>query len=188
MRELLHPQSGRKIEAALPNACAACPWRITNQGQPHPHGFYDRANIKRLWDGIRKGDAPGMTCHPTDPSMAEFEGYEETAERERTHECMGSWVMITREVARFQAICLKVQAETAAGAKLRGNEALRRYTAQTCRKGMTHDGLRYWAMRLAIVMPGQNRISPTIDTLNDQDIGTPFAPDWDPTIAEKAKR
>lgn len=174
----------QEIAGALPNACALCPWRISNQGTPHPHGFYDKANIKRLWDGIRRGDAPGMSCHPTDPRMAEFEGYEETAERTRTHECMGSWVMVAREMERFQAICKAVEREQQDGATFRSGEALRRYRAATSGKAMTREGLAEWAWRIAVVMPGQARLQPTIEAMNDHDIGTHLTLAWDPAILE----
>lgn len=85
------------------SACAQCPWRLENQGKRHRHGFYTKANLRRLWAGIRRGER--MTCHPTDPAMAEFEGYEGTAERELTHECVGALVLAQREVMRFQWAC-----------------------------------------------------------------------------------
>lgn len=89
------------VEPACPKACASCPWRLANQGsKPDPHGFYTKANLKRLWDGLRNGAR--MSCHPTDPRMAEFSGYEALADREVAHECAGSLVLTQREVMRFQ--------------------------------------------------------------------------------------
>lgn len=176
------------IEPALPRPCAVCPWRLSNQGTPHPHGFYDRANLKRLWDGLRTGEAPGMTCHPTDPDMAEFEGYEETAEREVTHECMGSWIMVMREVAHFQSLCKDVEDEEAAGASFKPGEAYRRYRAAAGRKGMNLEGLASWAFRLAVVMPGQNAIRVNNQQLEDPEIGAPVAPPFEPGLAAKAMR
>lgn len=88
------------VEPACPKPCSACPWRLSNQGQPHPHGLYSPSNLKRLWTGLRSGAR--MSCHPTDPRMAEFDGYEKTAEREVTHECAGALVLVQREFMTFQ--------------------------------------------------------------------------------------
>lgn len=167
------------IQPALPRACSACPWRLSNQGTPHPHGFYDRENIKRLWAGIRTGEAPGMTCHPTDPRMSEFEGYERTAEADTTYECMGSWTIVAREVARFETICREVDAAKQAGAKFRSGEALRRYRAETKGKGFTRDGLRLWAVRFALAFPGENLIRVPREALLDEGVGTTLAPAWE---------
>lgn len=46
-----------------------------------------------------------MSCHPTDPRMAEFEGYEALADREITHECAGALVLVQREWMVFQDMC-----------------------------------------------------------------------------------
>jgi hypothetical protein len=80
--------------------CKHCPWRLSNQGKRHQHGFYTKANLRRLWNGLRRGER--MTCHPTDPAMAEFEGYEGTAERHVTHECAGAQILVQREIDRAQ--------------------------------------------------------------------------------------
>lgn len=94
------------VAAACPKACSSCPWRLANQGsKPDPHGFYTKGNLSRLWKGIR--DGARMSCHPTDPRMAEFEGYESLAEREVTHECAGSLTLVLREAHRFQEIALE---------------------------------------------------------------------------------
>ena len=91
-----------KVAPANSHPCAECPWRTVNQGQRHPHGFYSKANLRRLWAGLRRGER--MSCHPTDSRMAEFEGYEHTAEVETTHECMGALVLVQREAQKFQDI------------------------------------------------------------------------------------
>lgn len=52
-----------------------------------------------------------MTCHPTDPRMAEFSGYEETADRKVTHECTGSLILVQREFMQFQACCEEARQE-----------------------------------------------------------------------------
>ncbi len=59
------PTRGKNL--GVGELCAACPWRTTNHGRRHPDGWYTKANLKRLWAGLRTGEATGMTCHPTDP-------------------------------------------------------------------------------------------------------------------------
>jgi hypothetical protein len=178
-RELL---TGVPDVPVLPNACAQCPWRLSNQGTPHPHGFYTKANIKRLWDGLRTGAAPGMSCHPTDSRMADYEGYEQTAEREQMYRCTGSAVMVAREVARFQAFTREVEREQEAGAKLRRDEALRRYRAEAGRYGMSRDGLS------ALVWQWMTHSFefPPVEAINDPDLGSHLTVAWDAAILDRA--
>lgn len=92
------------VEPACPVPCKFCPWRLANQGsKPDPHKFYTKGNLARLWKGLRAGAR--MSCHPTDPRMAEFEGYEALAERESTNECAGALVLVQREWMVFQGLC-----------------------------------------------------------------------------------
>lgn len=91
------------IAPACPRPCSSCPWRLANQNsKPDPHKFFTSANLKRLWGGLRKGAR--MTCHPTDPRMASFAGYEALADREVTHECTGGLTLQQRELMAYQAI------------------------------------------------------------------------------------
>lgn len=71
--------------------CAACPWLTANHRRRHPDGYYSDANRRRLWAGLRTGDAPGMTCHPTDPAN------QPVADHVVTRECTGAWLLIARE-------------------------------------------------------------------------------------------
>lgn len=144
----------KKLVAASPQPCVHCPWRLANQGrQPDPHGFYTAASLHRLWNGLRTGNAPGMTCHPTDPQMDAFDGYEATAARERTHECAGALILELRELAVFEWFTRQVEAEVRAGVKLRGGEAYRRY--RRARKGgLNRAALAELVWRLAVRMPG----------------------------------
>jgi hypothetical protein len=80
-----------EIDPPAPDACAACPWRTANHRKPHAEGYYTDANRRRLWSGLRTGEAPGMTCHPTDPAN------QPTKESQRTRECTGAWVLLLRE-------------------------------------------------------------------------------------------
>ena len=179
VREML---TGVPDVPTLPQACAQCPWRLSNQGTPHPHGFYDKGNIKRLWDGLRTGEAPGMSCHPTDSRMAEYEGYEQTAEREQMYRCTGSMVMVARELARFQAHTRDVDQETEAGAKLPRGEALKRYRAEAGRHGMTRDGLGELVWQWAT---GSFKF-PDVAAINDRDLGHHLILVWDPMILDRA--
>ena len=115
-----------KIAMANPQPCSECPWRIQNQEKEHPHGFYDAKNLKRLWKAI--SDGYRMSCHPTDPRMAEFAGYESCEQRETTHECAGALVLQQREVMLFQEIAKTETKALAAYKKQRPN-------------GMTQHGL-----------------------------------------------
>ena len=85
-----------------PVACSACPWRKANLGKPHPHGWYQQANLDRLWNGLRTGEAPGMTCHPTDANNLVPEGHKAAPEDGTKLECTGSLVLIQRELRVFE--------------------------------------------------------------------------------------
>lgn len=60
------------VKPATQHPCVHCPWRAANQGKPHPGGWYTKANLQRLWAGMRRGG--DMTCHPTDPAIPVPEG------------------------------------------------------------------------------------------------------------------
>lgn len=87
------------------NPCKACPWRAANQGKRHPDGWYTRANLRRLWTGMKTGE--GMTCHPTDPNnevseKAQGAGYKAAPEHAKVAECAGVTILKQREYMRFQ--------------------------------------------------------------------------------------
>lgn len=81
-----------EILPAKDDACKACPWLTKNHRKPHPEGYYTDANRRRLWSGLRTGEAPGMTCHPTDPQN------QPVKESVATHECTGALVLMAREL------------------------------------------------------------------------------------------
>lgn len=83
---------------AMEAPCAACPWRASNQGKPHPHGWYSKKNLRRLWAGLRSGKAPGMTCHPTDPDNEVPEGHRPAPEGNDARECAGALILVQREL------------------------------------------------------------------------------------------
>lgn len=173
------PDAVAKLVANAPRACALCPWRISNQGTPHPHGFYTVRNLDRLWNGLRTADAPGMTCHPTDPRMAEFSGYEATAEREETRECAGAIVLVVRELMRFQAICL---------ADPDRKDALLAYRREQP-KGLGRRAMADLVWRfIAGGTPVARAIQADSRLVNDPDVGYPKRlGEWDPEILVRAQ-
>ena len=85
-----------EIDPPAESACAACPWRTSNHRRRHPDSWYTDANRRRLWNGIRTGEAPGMTCHPTDPNN------QPVGQNTRTRECTGIWTLVMRELKAFE--------------------------------------------------------------------------------------
>lgn len=85
--------------------CVACPWRNTNRGKRHPDGWYTKANLVRLWSGLRRGEA--MSCHPTDPDnvvsdRAQAAGYRPAPAGSQVLECRGGIVLQQRELHLLQ--------------------------------------------------------------------------------------
>lgn len=85
-----------EIDAPTDHPCAACPWLTANHRRRHPEGWYTDANRRRLWNGLRTGDAPGMTCHPTDPLN------QPVRDGICTRECAGAWTLLAREWRDFE--------------------------------------------------------------------------------------
>lgn len=150
-----------KVEPACPVPCKFCPWRLSNQGQKHPHKFYTPANLKRLWKGLR--DGARMSCHPTDPRMAEFEGYEALADREVTHECSGALVIVQREFMVFQNMAL---------ADPKGKKVLQNYR-KARPNGMTRYGLIAVSERAMLGGTILNPVRMARPNLGDTEIGYP---------------
>lgn len=94
-------ESARKAfkPASEAGPCSACPWRTANQGTRHPHGWYTKANLRRLWSGLRRGER--MTCHPTDPDNLVPEGGRAVPEHVATRECTGALILVQRELQRI---------------------------------------------------------------------------------------
>lgn len=87
-----------KIVADRKAACDACPWRVSNQGRRTSGGWYTKKNLRRLWAGLRGGDAPGMTCHPTDPDNPPADDGSQAPEGTETKECFGALLLVAREI------------------------------------------------------------------------------------------
>jgi hypothetical protein len=76
--------------------CATCPWLKGNQGQPHPAGWYRLSNLKRLWDGLRTGKAPGMICHATDAEGVDYGSTKAIPATVQRRECAGALILRIR--------------------------------------------------------------------------------------------
>lgn len=98
------------MKPALPTPCNACPWRLSNQGQRHPGGWYTKANLRRLWVGMRRGER--MTCHPTDTANPLPPGFDPVPEHVEVHECGGSLILKQREFMRAQAVLIRTKSFT----------------------------------------------------------------------------
>lgn len=86
-------------------ACRTCPWRLENQGRPSPGGWFTKANLRRLWDKLRRGEQ--MSCHYTDARVAECDpppGYRPPPPGGEILECVGALVLQQREVMYFQDV------------------------------------------------------------------------------------
>lgn len=117
------------VHQAAPKPCSHCPWRIENQGKRHPGGWYTKANLRRLWAKLRRGES--MTCHPTDPANPLPEGWPAPPPAARTLECAGSLILQQREFMRFQE-CMVGSADS--------KETWRKYRARHPR-GLTLEGM-----------------------------------------------
>jgi hypothetical protein len=81
--------------------CRDCPWRTENRGRRSKGGWYSLSNLRRLWSGMRRGER--MSCHPTDPRMAEiadqaYEGFKPAPPDAKGKECVGAMVLVRREL------------------------------------------------------------------------------------------
>ena len=107
----------RQAAECAPEACAACPWRVSNKGKPSPvvdnqaYGWYTQANLRRLWQGVKRGEI--MTCHPTDHTMRQANG-KFIDQDVQTRECTGSVILQQREMQTLQDVShhIKVYRQT----------------------------------------------------------------------------
>ena len=122
------------VKPACSTPCGACPWRTSNHGVRHPDGWYTKTNLRRLWTGLRTGEAPGMTCHPTDPEMPVPDSWRRVPVDTVTRECAGAQTLIQRELWVFERM-IQVLGMDAPIFKL--YRLLRP-------RGLTRGGLAYW--------------------------------------------
>lgn len=166
----------RQVSQATLKPCAQCPWRTANQGRRHPGGWYTKANLRRLWAGLRRG--VDMTCHPTDPDNEVTDemvaqGVKRPPETARTNECAGALVLKQREFMRYQALVDAYPDETPA-------QIMRRYR-QAHPRGLTRDGLVQVLSRAMFDgTPMGARLPMAKPNLNQQGIGHPDLVPWTP--------
>ncbi len=124
-----------KIVADRQTACEACPWRIANRGRRTSGGWYTLANLRRLWNGLRSGAAPGMTCHQTDPVNPPSDDGRRAPAGTETKECAGALLLVAREIAVLNRL-----------ANTHGVRGLDEYRRRRP-KGLTKHGIIAWATR-----------------------------------------
>lgn len=139
----------RVMAKCSPRACAHCPWRESNQGKRTPGHYYTAANLRRLWTGLRTGDAPGMTCHPTDPNNPVPEGCPAVPEGTETKECTGSLLLVMRELKMIEKF-----GDVMPYLRMRG------------RVGLSKDGVVHWVLgrvKLGGTIMGSGAALPALD-------------------------
>lgn len=158
------------IPDTTPTACKACPWRLANQGKRHPDGWYTKANLRRLWAGLRRGE--DMSCHPTDPAnpvsdQAREQGYREAPAHSDVRECVGSVLLRQREMVLLDR---------------NYDNDMASYRSRRPR-GLTKEGIAAVALRAALggtILGGARMPRPD---LNDTEIGYGPLGEWLPQQA-----
>ncbi len=89
--------------ASTLRVCETCPWLRKNHGLKHPAKWYTKGNIKRLWNGLRTANAPGMVCHSTDPDNADYGGKGNVRPDFRKQECAGALILVIQNVNAVSA-------------------------------------------------------------------------------------
>lgn len=112
--------------AAAASPCRGCPWLVENHGKRHADGWYTKANLRRLWVGIRRGEQ--MTCHATDATnpvseRAQAQGQKVIPEHAAVRECTGALIMGQREADVFNRV-IAAGGNFSAYRKLRGARAM----------------------------------------------------------------
>lgn len=141
--------------------CAQCPWRRENQGKKHKHGFYTKANLRRLWNQIRDGGAP-QSCHLTDPSHPDHvsAGAKPAA---TAQECPGAVIVVLREVKQMATENNVIEAPR-----------IEQYLRDRKKHGLKKSGIQYWVVQ-RIAFGGVPLIgSPKLpDVEDDMNVGLP---------------
>lgn len=65
--------------------------------------WFSTRNLKRLWHGIRKGEA--MLCHASDPNASEYGGKNTTPGHERA--CVGCLALAERHLRVLENVTIK---------------------------------------------------------------------------------
>jgi hypothetical protein len=87
-----------KLETKLLSVCDSCPWRISNHRRKHSAGWYTIGNLRRLWNGLRTGQAPGIICHASDPESREYGSEKTIPAASKPRECGGALIILMRHV------------------------------------------------------------------------------------------
>jgi len=106
--------------------CAGCPWLKANHGQPHPAKWYSLANLRRLWNGLRTGKAPGIICHATDPNSTDYGSTVKIKDSSEPKPCGGALLTVMRHVNEANRL------------------GIQEYIAKWGRYGLNLRGLRFW--------------------------------------------
>lgn len=176
------PAERGKVETATAKACAACPWRLANQGKRTPDGWYTKANLQRLWSKLRRGEA--MTCHPTDPSNPVSERQQQAGHKPAncetpTRECAGALTLVQREFMVVQDY-LERHDEF--------NEGMAAYRRDRPR-GLTRDGIAEVISRAVYagvpVVGGAPMPKPD---LSNAELGYPPLDGWEPALERGAAK
>ena len=127
--------AGTKAPEVQSAVCEQCPWRRSNWGKRHAGGFYRKRNLRRLWNQIRGGGGV-QSCHLTDTGHPDHVAA--GAREGDVKECMGSVVLVVRELRLLQKI---------AGGAVEPRHI--DYYLADCRtrRGLTRNGLLYYLLQ-----------------------------------------
>lgn len=120
----------RKPEKLSP--CEQCPWRTSNHGKRHTFGFFTKANLRRLWNQIRRGGRP-QSCHMTDASHPHHVACG-AKPGSAVKECAGAAILAIRELMLISDLAKDGVIDT---------EHIDTYLQQR-KWGLTRSGLQFW--------------------------------------------
>lgn len=109
--------------------CDQCPWRKSNQLKKHKYGFFSKANLTRLWRGIRTGNT--MSCHKTDTGHPDHVAC--GAKGDQPVECAGAVIVALQECEYLAGSDGHVTPERQ-----------EQYKAKHGRRRFTMDAVMYW--------------------------------------------
>lgn len=120
--------------------CKTCPFRASNVGKVEPRKWFTVKNLLRIWNGVRRGKAPGMLCHRTDVNAADY-GMKPAPPGTVAQECAGLLVVVARHAKLIEAACQKGGAP---------REVWLRYTRVVARPFSRMAFVGGWVPRLAL--------------------------------------
>ena len=137
------------------DVCATCPFRLANQGKPHPANWYSLKNLRRIWNGIRTGAAPGFTCHASDPESKNYGSTVQVPDTCQPRECGGLLIVVQRHV--------RDAGESTTLKEYRGHH----------RYPMTRAGIAHWVNR-ALFGSMNGSAPPDVACPNPEKVGLPW--------------